>query len=228
MFISIIHWLQNQLSFLFLPEMIYPIEILPSQDRKWIDCPLGDYFLIRHFEVKDDEEAIDPDTGNIRVKCICHPKEQIIDLSMNLVGIFTIQHLNIQFTPDGKAKYVKYCEPNETVTPPSHNVDFSLSVNKRFWCVPISKLDGVSFNYNRNNDTLSAICRVCHTPMRWNFWHFSIRWETNAGPLEEMDEREKNKIAQKLGHSARVAISHFAKVEVPNHPLLPSICYSNN
>ncbi|HEY4288113.1 MAG TPA: hypothetical protein VGN00_13500 [Puia sp.] len=208
--------------------MNYPIEILPSQHRKWIDCPLGDYFLIRHFELKEGEEAIDPETGNIRVKNICSPKENISDLSMSLLGIFTIRHINLKLTQEGRDKYLHYCQPDEVVLPPSHNIDFSNDANRRFWCISISRLNGKSFNYSRNNSNFSAVCRVHHTPMRWNFWHFSLRWETDLGPLEEMDERERNKIAQRLGHSARTIISHFARVEVPTHPVLPTGCYSNN
>jgi len=45
--------------------MNYPIQILPSQNRKWIECPLDEYVLIRHFEIKEGEEAFDAETGNI-------------------------------------------------------------------------------------------------------------------------------------------------------------------
>jgi hypothetical protein len=208
--------------------MEYPIQILPSPNRKWIDCPLDNYFLTRYYDFELGEQIMDPDTGNIMLKHICSPKENIRDLSTSLLGIFTTQHNNLSFTTEGKAKYMFYCEPSEEVQPPMEFIDFSIAGNRGCWCVQISKVDGKAFEYKQNKDTLLATSRVQHTPMKWNFWHFSLRWDLNSGPIENLEEREQKKIAQKIGHAARVLISHHATANVPPHEMLPAECYSGN
>src|SRR6185312_10144286 len=134
-------------------------------------------------------------------------------------GVFTAQHNNLIFTEEGKSKYMQYCQPNEGVQPPVDVIDFSTAINRGCWYIRIDKLNRKSFEYKQNNDTLLATSRVQHTPMKWNFWHFSLRWDLNSGPIEELEEREQRKIAQKIGHSARVLISHHATMVLPAHQI---------
>jgi hypothetical protein len=208
--------------------MNYPIEILPAPDRKWIDCPLNDHFLIRHVQVKEGDVITDSDTENIKVGYICTPKEHINDLSTSLLGIYKPEHINLNFTADGKIKYMHYCEPDEPVDPPVFKADFDNNANRSFWCAPIARLHQQAFDYSRDNKTFIAICVVMHTPARWNFWHFSLRWRIEPGMLEDMEKKEREKIAQKIGHSARTLISHFARAAEPEHPTLPQSCYCKN
>jgi hypothetical protein len=121
-----------------------------------------------------------------------------------------------------------YCQPDESIKPPVINIDFDTKTGRYFWCVPIVQLHNKSFDYSRGGKTFVAICKVVHTPMKWNFWHFSLRWKVDTEMLEDMEQKEKDKVAQKLGHSARVIIAHFARLEHPEHPVLPKNCYCKN
>jgi len=89
-------------------------------------------------------------------------------------------------------------------------------------------LNNKHFDYTRNNDPFTATCLVRHTPMRWNYWHFSLHWQTDQGLLEELEENLRKKIAKRIGHSVRVELSRLAKLTSPLQPLLASHCYNKN
>ncbi len=112
--------------------------------------------------------------------------------------------------------------PDEEVETPVHEVDFIINNNRHYWCAPINRLHKREFKYERDNLPLTATCFVKHTPMKWNFWHFSLHWELQTGELlENMTEKEKKKIARNLGQAVRVTIAHFAVIQEPEHPILP-------
>ena len=170
-----------------------------------------------------------PGTQDINIHYICTPKERIDDLSMSLFGIYNAQHINLKLTANGNLVYNHYCEPDEDVPTPVPDRDFTNDGARGFWCAPVSKLAEIPFAYTRGNDQLTVICKVVHTPVKWNFWHHSLRWVTDAGPLEEIEDKNKREnVARRIGHSARAAISHFAKYKVPESPLLPRTCYCKN
>jgi hypothetical protein len=89
-------------------------------------------------------------------------------------------------------------------------------------------LNIVSFSYTQNNDPFTAVCFVAHTPMKWNYWHFSLQWNTDLGPLENFGEKKRKNVAKRIGQSVRVLISHFAMIEIPVHPPLQKNCYCKN
>jgi hypothetical protein len=216
------------LPFQHLPNMNYPVEILPSPNHKWIKCPLSDHYLIRHCELRESISLKDPATGNIRATYICSPEEQISDLSTSLLGVYNLNHISIELTAEGKRIFSHYCQPNEEVDLPELNIHYFRNLDRHFWCASIRLLDGQSFEYTRGKDPFIAICKVVQTPMKWNYWHFSIRWDTDLGPLENLDEKLRRNVARRIGHSARVIISHFAKTELPIFPELPQTCYCTN
>ena len=208
--------------------MDYPQEILPCSNYKSIDCNLSEHFLIRLTNTDKIEEIVDQETGNVQLQQICSPEERIDDLSCSLLGIYNIPHIRLGFTAEGKAKYMHYCPPDEDIETPTYQADFTNDANRHYWCIPIHKIDGVPFDYTRGNDPFTAVCIVKHTPMRWNYWHFSLRWQTDLGALEDLDEKTRKKVARRIGHSARVALSHLAKVECPDHENLSTNCYCKN
>jgi hypothetical protein len=132
--------------------MNYPREILPNPNYKFIDCNLSQYFLIRFINTNVIDDILDPITQNIKVECICSPKERIEDLSMSLLGVYNEHHIAIDFTPLGKEKFMYYCQPDEFVETPSFETDFLLDNNRHFWCVLIEKVNNRDFNYTRSNN----------------------------------------------------------------------------
>jgi hypothetical protein len=208
--------------------MDYPLEILPNPLYKVIDCDLSAHFLIRLIDANDINEIIDSDTFEIKLKYIYSPEERIDDLSFSLLGIYGFRHINLQFTEVGKDKFMHYCRPDELVGIPVYEAEFTNDANRHFWCISIHRLNNEHFAYTRGKDPFTAICLVEHSPMKWNYWHFSLRWQTDLGRLEELEEKLRRKVAKRIGHSARVILSHFARVERPEHPILPAKCYCKN
>jgi hypothetical protein len=63
--------------------------------------------------------------------------------------------------------------------------------------------------------------------MRWNYWHFSVRWQTEEDMIHELPESErKKKWANRLAHEARSLIAQFARMDVPVYPPLNTWIYS--
>jgi hypothetical protein len=205
--------------------MKYPLEILPNPNYKVIDNDLEGHYLIRYTNTNDKGEIWNEEINAVNFRQICSPEDHIEDLSTSLLGIYQPHHVFIEFTKDGKAHYMYYCAPDEQVEPPTFEKDYISNPNRHFWCVPIAKLNNRTFTYNRENNEFNATCLVKHTPMKWNYWHFSLRWKTDAGFLENLEERERKKVAKKIGQSARVSIAHFAIITKPQHPHLSSEYY---
>jgi len=208
--------------------MDYPIEILPNPERKFVECDLSAYFLIRLTHTDDPNALIDPETGEIVLQHICSPKEHIDDLSFSLLGIYNVQHIRLGFTQVGKDKFVQPCLPNEPVEIPEYEIEFTNDEIRGYWHISIPQLHNIPFSYTRGSDSFTATCLVRHTPMRWNFWHFSLHWDTDLGPLDTLEEKKRRKVAQRIGHSARVILARHARLGMPEYPVLPENCYSNN
>lgn len=208
--------------------MAYPTEILPAPGYKIIDCDLSDHFLIRIVYLKDGQPITDPETGKIRLECICSPKEQIIDFSCSLLGIYEPEHISIDLTEEGKHKYNHYCPPNAEVDAPKLDVDYTNEGNRTMWCVPIRKLHNRLFDYQKGEDLFNTTCYVVHTPMLWNFWHFSLHWLVGDDIVTKREQVNRS-TAQKIGHSVRVMLSQFLKEGVPlEYPIIIRECFSDN
>ncbi len=205
--------------------MSYPVQILPSLNRKQIDCDISEYYLIRFIEEAEINRIWDFETNTIVQQYLFSPKERIDDLSMSLLGIYTPEHVLLSFTESGSEKYFKYCNADANPEIPKDVLDFSLKPDRNYWCIPISKLHNLSFAYSSNQEPYSAICEVCHTPMLWNFWHFSLRWKTDQCDLKTLDDKKRRNISKRIGHAVRVTISQFASIQEPTYNVLPEKCY---
>jgi hypothetical protein len=208
--------------------MNYPAEILPNSTRKFIDCDLSDHFIIRHVDIEETENLTDPETGVLYKKYICRQSDHIYDLSSSLLGIYKPEHIHVSFTEEAGKIFHTYCAPDEDVQVPIYQEEFFLNSNRKFWCAAIDKLHNREFIYNSGTEQFIATCIVKHTPTRGNYWHFSLRWTTNTGSLDDMDDKQRRSIAKKIGHSAIVAICQFAKIELPEFEALSKSCYLKN
>ena len=210
--------------------MEYPQEILPNQNYKLIDCDLSDHYILRFTDTSNIDEIWDSETNTVNPKKICSPPEHIDDLSTSLLGIYQTAHIFLEFTDEGKDKYMAYCKPDEVVEVPEYQNHYLLNNNRHYWCAPLIQLYNRQFKYERDNLPLTATCIVIHTPMRWNFWHFSLRWELHTNEkLEDIEnDKTRKKIAKKIGQFVRVAIAHFAIIYQPEHDILPPNCYCKN
>lgn len=208
--------------------MDYPIEILPNAAFKYIDCDLATHFLLRIINTRDINEFWDFETNMLKIAHVCSPREHIQDLSMSLLGIYRPQDIFIQLTESGKIKFNHYCEPDANVPVPVFEEEFILNEDRHYWWVPIDKLSNKEFPYERDNHPFVATCMVEHSPMRWNFWHFSLKWKTDLGDLEDLPEKQKKNVDRRIAHSARALIAKFAIIEFPENLILPKNCYCKN
>ncbi|MFD2966564.1 hypothetical protein [Sphingobacterium bambusae] len=208
---------------------IYPVEILPCPEFKTIVCDLSDYFLIR--TTKSSEGIIDALTGKIDVQAICSPKEQIEDLSTSLFGIYNHGHVPVELTQMGKREYAVSCNPDQQVDPvPVFDTHFTLQQHKGSWMVAIKDIKGKIADYTmgENRDQFQAICNVLHTPMLWNYWHFSVRWylvEQGQFLADVEDPKLAGKYKKRLGHEARSLIAQFAVAYASDVVPINHACY---
>lgn len=211
--------------------MEYPTEILPQTNRKLISCDIHKHFLIRSTPTLAD--LVDETTGDIKQTTICSPTEQITDLSTSLLGVFTLFHNKIELTKESKEKYGAYCLPDSEVEIPIYKTDFYLNENKGFWTILIENIfnKDVKYTFGDKPDVIfTAICSVIHTPARWNFWHFSLKWylsEHNCYLDQIQDEKLRKKISKRLSGESRAMIAKFAKIVEPDYHQLLEDCYTN-
>ncbi len=196
--------------------MNFPSEILPNPSYKYIECDLSDRHLIRSV-VNNDSDIVDNITGHVRQEHICSPREHAADLSTSLLGIFEVKHNQIQLTKNGKLKYNEYCAPDIEVEIPIYQEHFNIDTSKRYWVILIGAIHGTFVDYTKSDLPFTAECIVQHTPMKWNYWHFSIRWLTEDGFWHELSDKERKKIAGRLAQEARSHIAMFATIQEPNY-----------
>ena len=99
------------------------------------------------------------------------------------------------------------------------------------WYVKISEIINQKAIYKYGDEGFNASCGIYHTPMKWNFWHFSIRWflEKEQCYWHELDNKHKKKgWYQRLAHETRSIIRKFAKTDKPLSMNLPPSCYMIN
>jgi len=195
--------------------MNYPIELLPNVGYKHITADLTGHYLIRYFEQR--EWPVLNSVGFLTVQYICSPKENISDLSTSLLGVFTPKHIQIRLTECGVERFARYCRPDQNLGVPVFDEDFTVDASRRCWFVAIDKIRDIPVDYSMADEPFHAICKVEHSPMFWNFWHFSIRWQLHDGLLHEKEEKAKAKIAKRLALEARALISRFATLSEPNY-----------
>lgn len=207
--------------------MDFPEELLPNPSYKKIECDLNKFHLIRYTNNKD---IINSETNKIKIDAICSPREQIEDLSTSLLGIYTYEHTLLDLTITGKESFAEYCEPDVAINPkPIYEQDFIVNDEKGYWLILIEKLQNIECVIERNSENIYAECRVEHTPMRWNYWHFSLRWflKNKDCYLKDLDDKEKKVIAKKIGSEARGLMLQFCKIQVEDVALINEFDYIN-
>ncbi len=194
--------------------LLFPIEILPQPSYKIIEEVLLENQLIRTTKSK---EIIDEVTGFIKDKAVCDPSLNMFDLSTSLFGVFKVEHSHIVLI--NKEYYNHYCDPNIEVETPIINQDYILDKEKGFFFLNIKDIEGQVVKYEFEGKPFEAVCRVFHTPMKWNYWHFSIRWfllkESKYWHELEDNDRKKNWSKNKLSHSSRNLMKLNAFISTP-------------
>lgn len=200
--------------------MIYPSDILPNPNYKIITRDLSNYYLIRFTNSNKEEEIYNHELNQVRQMQVCDPSEKMNDLSTSLLGVFKTSYIKIDLTSLGNEKYNSYCDPDIEVEIPIFQEDFILKEGRGFWVVMIGDINHTTADYTKGGiDTkFKATCIIEHTPMKWNYWHFSIRWKTEDQEYwHQLSKSQSKKLAKRLGHEARANIAKFAKIAEPNY-----------
>jgi hypothetical protein len=213
--------------------MIYPAQILPNSNYKCIECDLSKHYLIRFTESNERVDLFDESLNQVKQTQICHPSENMRDLSTSLLGVFETSFIKINLTEAGKKKYNEYCDPDIVVETPVFNTDFIVKENRGFWVVLIGDINKIIADYTVGDiDTkFKATCIIEHTPMKWNYWHFSIRWNIEKKGFWhklELNESQRKKLGKRLGHEARATIAKFARIQEPCFSALETVNYCKN
>mgnify|MGYP005850082119 CR=1 FL=1 len=201
--------------------MQYPTHLLPNQNYKLIDCDLSKFYLIRHSHIPQDK-LLD-DLGNLKTEAIAQGAIKIIpDYSTSLFSVFETSDIYIKVI---NKNYQVYCKPNEVIDTPVYDKDFILNENRGYWLVKIEKINNQKIKYE--DGSLSAICVVIHTPMKWNFWHFSIRWYINDidGFLHENPDYETKSVRRKLTNEARSLLKEYGSTRIFSDDVIEKDCY---
>lgn len=196
---------------------MYPSKILPNPNYKLITCDVSNHAIVRYTTAVNKDDIIEPETQKVKVDCISSPREGMADLSTSFLGVFQLENLRITLTDEGKNVYNEYCEPNLLVEAPVIDTHYS-EIERGYWWIIIKDINQEKVDFVFDNKTYKAQCRVEHTPMKWNYWHYSVRWYIEGvGYWHLMEDMKlKAKFGKKLGHEARTYVKMFAKVDEPN------------
>lgn len=205
--------------------MNYPTRILPQASYKSIKCDLSSHYLIRFTVTNDKQDIVNPETGFVKQEYICTPRKHAADLSTSLLGVFEVSHNQIQLTEVGNTKYNEYCQPDDSIDVPIFQQDFLINTSRHFWVILIKDIINAEVDYTKSKLPFKANCDIQHTPMKWNFWHFSIRWKTDDVFWHELTEKEQEKLSKRLGSEVRAYIAKYAKIEEPNYVELDEAFY---
>lgn len=198
--------------------MSFPRVLLPQRSRKKIICDLSFYFLSRSTETKD----IIDEHGEVANNHICSPKEHILDLSINLLGYFHFDHHYISLINKKNNPYNEYCNPDHNSNPLILNQHYIIDKLKGWWSVQVSDILNQEYQViYKNMETLEITPLIDHTPMKWNYWHFSIIWNFNNLDLNSRSQTQQKKIKRLLAGEARSVIKQFAVPGVVDAPLIP-------
>lgn len=160
---------------------------------------------------------------------ICSPKENIVDLSTSLLGIFIKKHFKFSINKNGDSNgYLKpWDESQKQVKRPQFKDHFDIREDFACWSVSVESLKNLIVDFTTgtgNTETSHEVkCIVKHTPIVSNYWHFSIQWLLNGEEISSLEE--KGKITRgwirQMSHASRTAFKIHAKIYCPNPTDVP-------
>lgn len=171
-------------------------------------------------------------TGEIDVKYIADPKENIIDLSTSLLGIFKTRHFKYKITRVGQSRGFLCDWDFESFCPsPKYPIDFEIMKGYNCWSLAISEIDNQSLTFTTGAGKTfkehTVVCKIKHTPTFSNFWHFSVRWFMDGTDVFELSRSGaiSNNHISKLSRQVRLFLKEFISLSVPNTKSLEKNLY---
>jgi hypothetical protein len=132
-------------------------------------------------------------------------------------------------TPTGKEIYSDYCSPDETIDAPQYESHFTYDNRKLFFRLEIAKIIGIEIPVPIDSSrTIMAKCEVKHTPMKWNYWHYSIHWyiDSERCYLHDFSDKELGKsLGKRISSAAKSFIADYAKISEDEYFIIEETCY---
>ena len=206
-----------------LREMNYPARLLPQSNYKkikWSD-DLHSLFLLRHTPTQD---LLD-DTNKLKEEYITKQTDHLRDLSTNLLGEFSIEDNRIEVINKEKDFFCEWHEGDDA-SEPVYIEDFVINESRGcfYWNIGDIILLRFSHTDNIDNNKYQLNFKVLHTPVKCNFWHFSIR--VFSGNQEEVsDLTVRDKLKKALWRKAKEQLRECAITITPVFNKLGSTYY---
>jgi hypothetical protein len=203
--------------------MNYPARLLPQSDYKKIEwsndlCPL---FLLRYTPSQD---LLD-DVNKLKEEYIAKQTDHLRDLSTNLLGEFLIEDNKIEIIEKEKDFFCEWNEGDEA-SEPVYNIDFVINENRGCFYWNIGEIISLKFSHTDHigNNDYHLNFMVLHTPVKCNFWHFSIRvFSENQKEISTLTVRAGLK--KTLWRKAKEQLREYAIIETPEFGSLNSKHY---
>lgn len=199
--------------------MKYPKRLIPCICYKYI-IPQRIYnlsenfYFIRHTKSKN---FIDRETNKIKINEICHPRENILNYSINLAGIYKEEDVLFELLKDYNKTdqfHSQWEECERGIIPDKYFINknrgkFYLKLNEVFNTILPDPANSLNIGFEIN-------CTVHHKPTKVNFWHFELNWESleNQGLNIQQSNNWRKK---KLSSTARAFILEIGIPEIPQN-----------
>ena len=197
--------------------MQYPHHLLPQPHYKIIlyEPWLNPFYLLRHTH---DKELHDPETGLLKLDYIVLQTDHLRDLSTNLLGTFTPDDCYWSIKKESfQAYFGARWKAGEDVNIPSEE-DAEYHGQRGAFYLKIEDCAGHRVK-SEGQDEITVICDVLHTPIRCNFWHFSLRWKDKEGAY--FDDLTPKRIKRFFKSWVRKFIQDNAILETPDYVSVP-------
>lgn len=202
--------------------MDYPEHLIPRPDyRIMVDVSHLDGYCLQRSTPGTD--IIDPDTSKIKAKYVAFQRDHLRDLSTNLISVFQPEDRYWGVTGERKAYYVELWQEGETVAQPTPE-ESTRDEQKGAIYFSIQELLAMEVPYEKGDEEGVRLvqCKVLHTPVRSNFWHFSIRWFNEDGEIMN----QKGKWSKRMLTTARSMLIEIGRMAPTSPKTLPQALYS--
>lgn len=200
--------------------MQYPEHLIPKSTYKYINDleELRLCTLVRHTKdhtiYLEGTNQLNPEVLKLEVT-----SSQLRDLSTNLLGVFTLNDIFINIINNELLEL--WVEGEDLQQPISHEQDFRLVDGRGYFYFRISEvidleipggIKGVPVNFN-----------VLHTPIKANFWHFSIRVFSEGVEMSQLPISDNKRT--KIWKGIKDFLTVCAFVDSNDHTIIPERCY---
>ena len=206
-----------------LRKIDYPAKLLPQSNYKKIEWSndLHPLFLLRQTPTQD----LLNNTNKLKEEYITKQTDHLRDLSTNLLGEFSVEDNKVEVINKEKDFFHEWNEGDD-VSEPVYNEDFVINENRGcfYWNIKEIVSLEISHTDHIDNNDYQLNFKILHTPIKCNFWHFSIRvFSENQKEVSDLAVRASLK--KTFWRKAKEQLRECAIVKTPDFSKLDSKHY---